>query len=124
MYESSRAGQPFQKSETVNKSKVFQALSLPSLSNINARSVYNKLDELHTFINEEEIDVIFLSETWERESLNLETFIELGSHKVYSSPYQRKGKGGRTAIIANNVKYDTENITNTIIQVPWGVEAT
>ena len=48
----------------------------------------------------------------------------IGSYKVYSSLYQRKEKGGRTAIIANSIKYDTENITNSLIQVLWGVEAT
>ena len=34
--------------------------------NINPRSVYNKILEFHTFVKEEEIDCIFMSESWER----------------------------------------------------------
>ena len=36
---------------------------------------------------------------------------------------QRKGKGGRPAIIANSRKYEVQDITNNLIQIPWGVEA-
>ena len=49
-----------------------QALSLPSLCNLNPRSIYNKKDEFHTLVKEEDLDVIFLSESWERENLPLD----------------------------------------------------
>ena len=44
-----------------------QALNLPIIANINPRYVYNKVNEFHTFVKEEEVDVIFMSESWERE---------------------------------------------------------
>ena len=47
--------------------KPLQALNLPVIANINPRSVYNKVKEFHTFVREEEIDVVFMSESWERE---------------------------------------------------------
>ena len=31
--------------------------------------------------------------------------------------------GGRPAIIVNKKKYDVQDVTNTLIQIPWGVEA-
>ena len=100
-----------------------QALSLPTLSNINPRSVYNKIDEFHTFVKEEDVDVIFMSESWEREDLTLAQIVKLEDHTVISNVYQRKGKGGRPAIIANHRKYQVQDITNTVVQIPWGVEA-
>ena len=104
-------------------SNVYQALSLPTLCNINPRSVYNKLDEFHTLVKEEELDCIFMSESWERDYLTLDKVIKLDDHIVTSNVSQRKGKGGRPAIIENSKKYDVQNITNNLIQIPWGVEA-
>ena len=103
--------------------RIEQALSLPTLCNMNPRSVYNKLEEFHTFVKEEELDVIFLSESWEREYLTLDKVIRLEDHTVISNVSQRTGMGGRPAIIANTTKYHVQNITNTLIQIPWGVEA-
>ena len=104
-------------------SNVYQALSLPTLCNINPRSVYNKLDEFHTLVKEEELDCIFMSESWERDYLTLDKVIKLDDHIVISNVSQRKGKGGRPAIIANSRKYEVQDITNNLIQIPWGVEA-
>ena len=103
--------------------KYFQALNLPVLCNMNPRSVYNKIDEFHEFVTEEEVDVIFLSESWERENLTLDQIINLEDHEVISNVNQRIGAGGRPAIIANKKKFDVQNVTNTLIQIPWGVEA-
>ena len=100
-----------------------QALDLPVLCNINPRSVYNKIDEFNEFLKEEEVDVVFLSESWEREYLPLDEIVNLEDHTVISNVNQRTGKGGRPAIIANKKKYQIQNLTNTLIQIPWGVEA-
>ena len=57
---------------TVKRSnKVVQALALPTVVNINPRSIYNKLDEFHTFVEEYKVDLIIMSESWERETLQL-----------------------------------------------------
>ena len=133
MHESGKNGEEVQrfnelkinqeKTKLKKSSKTYQALNLPSLCNINPRSVYNKLDEFHSFVEEEELDCIFMSESWERDYLPLDKVIKLDDHVVISNVSQRKGKGGRPAIIANRKKFEVQNITNTLIQIPWGVEA-
>ena len=80
------------------------------------------MDEFSTFVREEELDLICMSESWEREDLTLEEVIEIEDFKVISNVHQRKGKGGRPAIIANTKNFDVENLTNTEINIPWGVE--
>ena len=72
---------------------------------MNPRSVYNKQDEFHTFVKEESVDVVFLSESWERDYLPLDEIISLEDHVVVSNVHQRVGMGGRPAIIANNQKH-------------------
>jgi hypothetical protein len=96
---------------------------LPVLCNLNPRSVYNKRDEFHTLVKEEQLDLIFLSESWEREYLPLDKIIDLENHKVISNVHQTTDMGGRPAIIANHKKYHVQNLTNSVIQIPWGVEA-
>ena len=41
---------------------------------------------------------------------------------VISNPHQRKNVGGRPAIIVNNTKFNIENLTQTIVTIPWGLE--
>ena len=78
----------------VNKSRTEQALNLPVLCNINPRSIYNKSDEFQTLVKEEDLDVIFISESWEREYLPLDQLIDLEDHTVISNVYQRDGVEG------------------------------
>ena len=73
-------------------------------------------------MKEEEVDVIFLSESWEREEKTLHEIIKLKYHEIVANVFQRKGKGGRPAIIANKTKFLVQNFTNTLINVKWGVE--
>ena len=101
-----------------------QALNLPTIMNVNPRSIYNKKQEFHKFVEEESIDCIFMSESWERPENPLNDIINLPNHTVISNPHQRKGVGGRPALIINNSKYHIRNLTQTLIEIPWGVEAT
>ena len=78
-----------------------EALSLPTMMNINPRSIYNKSDEFHTLVTELEVDLITMSESWERESLPLDQLIKLDNYQVISNVHQRTGKGDRPTIIAN-----------------------
>ena len=103
--------------------KFVQALSLPTLCNINPHSIYNKIDEFHNFVKEEEVDVIFISESWEREHLPLEEIIKLEDFITISNVSQRKEVGGRPALVVNTKKYHVQNVTNSLVQIPWGVEA-
>ena len=111
--------------KTVKRSnKVCEALDLPSVLNLNPRSVYNKVDEFHDLVNELEVDLLFMSESWERENQTLDKIIKLENYQVISNVYQRTGKGGRPALVINDSKYHVENLTNTVISIPWGVEIT
>ena len=74
--------------------------------NLNPRSAMNKIEEIKTFIDEESIDVAFISESHDRENKKLEEHFNLENFKVISNLSQRKEKGGR------------------LIQLPWGVEVT
>ena len=41
---------------------------------------------------------------------------------MISNVHQRSGVGGRPALIVNNKKFFVQNLTQTLITVPWGVE--
>ena len=97
--------------------KDIQAMNLPVVSNINPRSVYNKVREFQTFVEQEDVYVVFMSESWEREEKQLNEVIKLKDHLIVSNVYQRKGKGGRPAIIANNKKFIVQNLTNTLLNI-------
>ena len=86
--------------------KLTQALDLPTICNLNPRSVYNKVDEFHTFVEQESVDLLFMSESWERDYLTLDEIIKLDDHTIISNVSQRKGTGGRPAIFVNNKKFD------------------
>ena len=62
----------------IKQTRISQALELPVLCNINPRSAYNKQNELCDFIKEEQCDLIFISESWERENLSLKEIITKG----------------------------------------------
>ena len=104
--------------------KIFQALQLPKIMNLNPQSAMNKVEELKTFIDEESIDVAFISESHDRENKKLEEHFNLENYKVISNLYQRAEKGGRPALIVNTEKYNVQDLTNTLVDIPWGVEVT
>ena len=92
------------KHKTIRRNNnVCQALSLPSIMNINPRSIYNSVDQFRTFIEQQNISVIFMSESWEREYLSLNELIQLENYQVISNVFQRKGRGGRPALIVEKI---------------------
>ena len=68
---------------------------------MNPRSVYNKVKEFITFVEEKDIDLVCMSESWEREDLPLDKIIEIDKFEIVSNVFQRTGQGGRPAIFAN-----------------------
>ena len=54
-----------------------QAIDLPSVMNINPRSIYNKVNEFLTLVEEYDSDLIFMSETWDRATQPLEDLIRI-----------------------------------------------
>ena len=95
---------------------------MPKVLNLNPRSIYNKAEEFSTFVKEEDVDVTCISESWEREDFSLHELIKLDDVEIVSNVHQRKGTGGRPAIIVNKNKFCVENLTNTTVNIPWGVE--
>ena len=88
------------------------------------------MDEFCTFVKEENIDIIFLSESHERwyltnkgENQTLNELINLEDFIVISNPSQRQGKGGRPALVINNTKYLVKNLTQTDISEYFFLQA-
>ena len=104
--------------------KLKEALMLPICVNLNPRSLYNQSSAFSTFIKEHQVGCGFISESWERPEYDLSQLIDIEGYTVVSNPHQRKGKGGRPALIINSKNYHVKNLTNTLIQIPWGCEAT
>ena len=63
-----------------------------------------------------------MSESWERDNKTLDQIINLKDHVVISNVHQRNGVGGRPALIVNSNKFMVQNLTQCVIQIPWGVE--
>ena len=103
-------------------SKFQEAFSLPKIFNINPRSIYNKVIQLKTYIFEKCIDLVFVSESWERQDEPLANVLDIEDYQVISNPYQRKGVGGKPALIINTKKFNVINPNQSMITIPWGLE--
>ena len=97
---------------------------MPKVLNINPRSVYNKSENLKTFIKEHEIDVVCISESWEREDQRLDAVLDIDNFTVISNPFVRKRgeAGGRPAIMVNSNKFTVDNSVQSLVTAPPGVE--
>ena len=84
------------------------------------------MTQLQCFIKEEEIDLCLISESWERPSEPLESVIKLKNFCIISNPHQRAASvsGGRPAVLANTEKFVVDNVNQSLVTIPWGVEAT
>ena len=107
----------------VKKSKVDEALELPVICNMNPRSIYNKVNEFEVFVEQHEVDLVFMSESWERPEYPLKELINLKDFEIISNVSQRHGQGGRPALLVNKNKFKIKDITNTLVTIPWRVEA-
>ena len=76
-------------------------MNLPNILNVNPRSIYNKINNLKTFIKEKDIDLTCISESWERVENPLANVLDMEDYVVISNPHQRKTQGGRPAIVVN-----------------------
>ena len=56
-----------------------------------------------------------MSESWERENKTLNEIINLPDHVVISNLNQRRGVGGRPALIINSKKFVIQNLTQSVI---------
>ena len=91
--------------KNINIKKYNQALKLPVVLNINPRSIYNKSKEFEDFVEINDVDLVCMSESWEREYFSVEELLKLDNYDVISNVHQRTGRGVRPLILANNTKY-------------------
>ena len=105
-------------------SRLENASSLPLVSVLNARSLYQKKDNFKSFINELGIELAIILETWERDEENLDTLLELENHKIlsYKRPKvkARKQPGGGCALIYSENRFC---VTQLSVPILSGVEA-
>ena len=66
--------------QSKDSKKIIEALDLPIICNINPRSIYNKIDQFETFVIQNDVDVVFMSESWEREDNILEKVVHLENY--------------------------------------------
>ena len=106
------------------KMKILKASSLPLVAVLNARSLYNKPDNLKTFMNELGVELLIASETWEREELSVDTLLNMPNFNIHTyrrpKTKSRRQPGGSCAIICNERRFKFKILS---IQVPTGVEA-
>ena len=104
--------------------KISQASSLPLITVLNARSLYNKPGNFKKLLTELGIEVAICSETWEREDKPLTELLQLKNYKINSHRRPKvkanKQPGGACALIYNENRF---KVTNLDIHVPKGVEA-
>ena len=102
---------------------ILQSVSLPTVMNINPRSIYNKSDELPLLLDQYNADIICMSETWERDNQTLEELLDLPDYQIITNVKQRDFKGGKPAILVNESKYIVKKLCPDPVTVPVGVEA-
>jgi len=56
--------------------KLFEAINLPKVLNCNPQSLYNKKEEFIALMEQKEIDIAFISESWERNNWPLSELLE------------------------------------------------
>ena len=89
--------------------KLLEATKLPSVMNLNPRSIYNKIEEFLLLVEQYGSDLIFLSETWDRVSQPLQSLIQIENYEVITSVNPRSFRGGQPALVINNEKFHIEN---------------
>ena len=57
-------------------------MNLPSILNLNPQSIMNKIDQFKTYMLENEIDIAFISESWERPNEPLSEVIKMENYSV------------------------------------------
>ena len=114
--------QPVRKSVRRNN-LVLQSVSLPTVMNINPRSIYNKSEEFPLLLEQYEADIICMSESWEQKDKSLEQLLDLPNYQIITNVRQRDFKGGKPAILVNENKFIVKKLCPEPVTVPIGVEA-
>ena len=112
---------------TVKRSnKLLEATNVPVVVNLNPRSLYNKQDEFRTMIEQTEAGICCVSETWDRSHVAggklIADLLEMEGYRWIKNVIQRKRKGGKPAILANENDYFIKDLCPGVITVPTDVE--
>ena len=106
-----------------SQSLYLEALSLPSVSLYNMRSIWSKINNLADDINMRETDLCFLTEVWEKKESRrhqraIEEMLEMKGIKYISTPTVGR-RGGEVAIA-----YSPENfqVSKLNVEVPSPLE--
>ena len=71
-----------------------------------------------------DVDICFMFESWDREKLGLDKFIKMDNYQIIENVVQRTGKGGKPALIIKKDKYYIKELCPNVITVPPTVETT
>ena len=104
-------------------SLISQSMALPTIMNLNPRSIYNKTEDFKLLIEQYNVDCILMSESWEREKFSLKQLLNLDNYEIVMNVQQRDARGGKPAILVKTDHYFVKNLTPDVITVPTGVEA-
>ena len=107
----------------VKVSNQTQSTILPLCTVLNARSLYNKVDNFKSLLTQIGPEITLVSETWERQKFDLESLISTRLLKIISHKRQQVGNrqpGGGCAIVYNENKFSVSEID---LFLPEGVEA-
>ena len=91
--------------------------------NLNPRSIYNRLEELSEIIEQYNISVAGISESWEREDQPLNQIIQIENFKVLTNVVQRQNRGGKPALLIDESLFLIRELCPKVITVPIGIEA-
>ena len=107
----------------IRSNKLLTAVELPVVVNLNPRSIYNKADEFKIMMEQLDVGICFMSESWDRDELGLEEIIQIDGYKIIKNVLQRKGKGGKPALIISEENYFIKPLCPDVITVPTDIEA-
>ena len=71
--------------KNVNIKKYNQSLELPVVLNVNPRSIYNKNIEFGDFLEINSVDLVCMSESWERQNHSVEELLKLDNYDIVSN---------------------------------------
>ena len=86
---------------------------------LNARSLYNKIDNFRELMHQIGPDLILASETWERKRKPLSQILSSNLYKIISYSRDANRSGGGSAIFYNENRFDVSDLQ---IDSPAGVE--
>ena len=93
---------------------------LPLCLLFNARSVYNKADNMAELLNQICPDIGMVSESWESERRRLSSILHNTQYKSISCYGKNRSPGGGCANLNNETRF---SVTNLEIDAPEGVES-